>query len=391
MPYVTVQRFRQLHKGQPVDLYMAAVAAEEVIARSDIDILTTENPEGYQRRLEPPRVRSIARYVAKGEGLLPTSLGVNIRTGAYFEQFPDIDDGSFGRLHFEEDVPWYIWEGQHRTGGIAEAIEQQHARRHLKGASAEAAAQALEDAVLGYELPVTFSIGLSQDQEMDIFEVVNSKQRPVPTDLVASITFTRVTEERGKDEPGHVSLPALRKAAGVGVGRYLSDRAPWKGHIQGVNEPKDVVAKPMQANTFASTLLPLMRERWVHTRFLTNPDDPSWLELSKVVARYWEVLAELMPEAFIDIEHYSVQRPAGVYAFHELLPEVMDALRMGGDWSTQSYRELLERLGPWVQSSTWHRETGEDIIKGSGNRAAIKVVVERMRTYFHQDLEGLDE
>lgn len=375
-------------KGKPVDLYMTAVSAEEFIARSDIDIQRPDNPEGYQRRLEPPRVRSISRYVTRGEGLLPTSLGVNIRQGAHFEE--DSPGSRSGQLHFDENEPWWVWEGQHRTGGLEDAIAQQKGRKHFKSADREVAAGALEQAVLGYELPVTFSIGLSRADEMDVFEVVNSKQRPVPTDLLATITFNRVTEERAKGEPGKVSLIALRKAAGVAVGRYLAGHAPWKGHIQDVNEPKDVVNKPMQANTFASTLYPLMKERWVHTRFLTNPNDPEWSELARVVQRYWEVLAELMPEAFADIEHYSVQRPAGVYAFHELLPEVMDACRMENDWSPKSFREKLERLEKWVESETWHREYGEDIVKGSGNRAAIKVVVERMRALYHADLAGLD-
>jgi len=389
---IPVQRFRQMHRGQPVDLYIAAITAEEIIARSKIDIYSDANPGGYQRALQEPRTRSIAAYVIKGEGLMPTSLGVNIRNGqASFEPLAGLPLGdSFGWLHFDEAEPWYVWEGQHRTGGLDLAIGLQRSRKHRKSDDAEAAAQATEDAVLGYDLPVTFTIGLSQDDEMDVFQIVNSKQRPVPTDLVAEITYKRVTEARGQDDPGKIVVGALRKAAGVAVGKYLAAREPWAGHIQPVNAPKDVINQPMQANTFASTLLPLMRERWVHTRFLTNPDDPQWAELAKVVARYWEVLAELMPEAFADIAHYSVQRPVGVYAFHELLPDVMDACRMEADWSARSFREKLERLGEWVQSPTWHRETGADIIKGSGNRAAIKVVVERMRVLFQAELVGLD-
>lgn len=376
MPDITVQKFTQRSKAKPVDLYLGAVSASEVIERSRVDIQSAENPKGYQRALQPSRVRSIARYVDRGEGLLPTSLGLNIRNGAWFEE--DSPGSSYGKLHFSEEEPWWVWEGQHRSGGVAEAIRLAASRKR-------------KPEELGYDLPVTFSIGFSRDEEMDLFDIVNSKQRPVPTNLVASITFNRVMEERDKDEPGKISLPALRRAAGVGVGRYLADRPPWNGHILGVNEPKDNTNKPMQANTFASTLMPLMRERWVHTRFLTNPEDKDFTELSKIVQRYWETLAELMPEAFADIAPYSVQRPVGVYAFHELLPEVMDACRMENDWSAKSFRSKLERLDEWVESATWHRETGEDIIKGSGNRAAIKVVVERMRTLFHAPLTGLDE
>src|SRR6266567_2295019 len=364
MPHVAVQRFHQMHKGDPVELYLAAVPAAEVIRRKQIDIQSRDNPEGYQRALEPTRVRNISRYVTGGEGMLPTALLVNIRHGAWFEAV----SGDLGNLHFSESQPWWVEDGQHRTGGVQDAIER--------------LANAKKPTELGYDLPVVFCVGFTRDQEMDLFNIVNSKARPVSTDLVAAIKFNRVTSERSKDEPGKVSVPDLRKAAGVAAARYLGDRQPWKGHILEVNEPKDNVNKPMQANTFASTLLPLLRERWVFTRFLTNPKDVAFGELSMIVQKYWEVLAELMTEAFADIANYSVQRPIGVYAFHELLPEVLDACRMQGDFSAKAFREQLQRLEEWAESSTWHRQAGADIIKGSGNRAAIRVVVERMRTLY---------
>jgi len=381
MPYITVQRFRQMHKGKPQELFLAAVPAEEVSRRKKIDVQSPENPGGYQRRLDSGRVRAISTYILSAEGMLPTALLVNIRVGAWFE--PLDGSGDFGKLHFDEDQPWWIEDGQHRSGGVDEAVRVR----------AEKALTQKRDKPerLSYDLPVVFCLNFGRADEMDLFNIVNSKAKSVPTDLVASIIFNRVTEERGKDEPGKVSVVHLRKAAGVAIGRYLADRSPWKGHIQETNESKDAVNKPMQANTFASTLLPVMRERYVHTRFLTNPEDPDWQELAKVVQEYWEVLADLMPEAFADIAHYSVQRPVGVYAFHELLPEIIDVCRMEGDWSKEFVKAKLGLLEDWVSSAQWHRETGADIIKGSGNRAAIRVVVDRMRVLYHAPLTGLGD
>jgi len=371
-----------MHKGEPVDLYLAAVPAEEVSRRKKIDVQSQDNPQGYQRRLDTGRVRAITKYVLSGEGMLPTALLVNIRQGAWFEPYQG-SDGGFGVLNFNEDQPWWVEDGQHRSGGVDEATQVRAEQAINRKTN--------KPEPLNYDLPVVFCLNFARADEMDLFNIVNSKARSVPTDLVASIIFNRVTEERGKDEPGKVSVVNLRKAAGVKVGRFLADRTPWKGHIQDVNEDKDLISKPMQANTFASTLMPAMRERFVHTRFLTNPDDPDWTELARIVQRYWEVLADLMPEAFADIAHYSVQRPVGVYAFHELLPEIMDACRMENDWSKEFIREKLELLEDWVTSAQWNRETGADIIKGSGNRAAIKVVVERMRTLYHAPLSGLED
>ena len=97
---IRVQKFRQRHDGQPVEMYLAALPAEEVISRKKIEVQTAYNPDGYQRRLEQGRVNSISRYVLRGEGMLPTSLLLNIRHGARFE--PE-DDGSFGWLVIDDE------------------------------------------------------------------------------------------------------------------------------------------------------------------------------------------------------------------------------------------------------------------------------------------------
>jgi DGQHR domain-containing protein len=374
MPSVTVQRFRQRFKGEPIDLYLAAVPAEEVIHRKRMDVRSVDNPGGYQRRPEGHRLIAIANYVLRGEGLLPTALLVNIREGAWFEESPS--GGDFGTLHFSDDQPWWVEDGQHRTLGVKEAFDK--------------AASARKPIDLGYDLPVVFCLNFNRTREMELFRIVNSKAKGVPTDLVASIVHDHVMQERAKDDP-HVRVTELRKAAGVAIGNYLSDFEPWKGHIQEVNEPKDLINKPMQANTFASTLMPVLRDRWVKDRFLVNSKDPQFGELSKLVLTYWRVLAELMPEAFDDIAHHSIQRPIGVYSFHELLLDVMDECRMENNWRPDSIKRKLERLAEWVDSPTWHRENGADIIKGSGNRAAIRIVVERMRVLYREPLTGLPE
>ena len=165
MPHIAVQRFRQMHKGEPVDLYLAAVPATEVISRKDIDIQRPDNPKGYQRIPSESRVRTISRYVTNGEGMLPTAVLVNIRDGARFEEDPS--GGNFGKLHFSEDQPWWIEDGQHRTLGVANAIDRLATGR--------------KPAELGYDLPVVFCLNFTRAEEMDLFEIVNSKVSPPDT------------------------------------------------------------------------------------------------------------------------------------------------------------------------------------------------------------------
>ena len=68
---IRVQRFRQRHDGQPVEMYLAALPAEEVISRKKIEVQTADNPDGYQRRLEQGRANAISRYVLRGRACCP--------------------------------------------------------------------------------------------------------------------------------------------------------------------------------------------------------------------------------------------------------------------------------------------------------------------------------
>lgn len=95
-----------------------------------------------------------------------------------------------------------------------------------------------------------------------------------------------------------------------------------------------------------------------------------------------------MPEAFADIEHYSVQRTAGTYAFHWILPDVMYRCRDRADFSVEGFKEVLRSLGTWVESHTWHKEEGDSMTKSTG-MASMKDLSDEMRDMLPSlDLQG---
>ena len=120
-------RFRQRHDGKPVYLYLAVQPAESVIARKTIEVYTADNPDGYQRRPEPPRVRAISRYVLRGEGMLPTALLLNIREGAHYEPSKEHEDWGWLVIDDEQEL-WRIIDGQHRAYGVETAIDERNTR-----------------------------------------------------------------------------------------------------------------------------------------------------------------------------------------------------------------------------------------------------------------------
>jgi DGQHR domain-containing protein len=367
MQSIRVQKFRQMHDGEPVDLYLGALPAVELLARTRIAVFDPETKEGYQRAATETRMREISRYIQKQEGMLPTAALVNIRQGAHF--VPDGYD-NFGCLEIDTAEPFWVIDGQHRIGGLRLAYDQV---RKNPAAS------------LNYDVPVVFCLDFEQAAEMDLFLIVNSKAKSVPTDLTAELIHDRVRNQLAENPDARPKLNELLKHVGVDVAHYLTEQpGPWYNRIRLANELKsDVKRKPMQVNTVASSLQPVLRERWVEGLY-SDPNDLKHVRLGRVVHTYWSALAELMPEAFADIEKHAVQRPIGVYSFHKLLPDVLERCRRKGSFSQSTFHTLLEPLEEWVSSRTWQTvpdDIGDPLVHAN-NRQSIELIVRKMRVLF---------
>lgn len=358
---IKAMEITQVAEGEKIHLYLAVMSAEMLSERAKPDAFDAgTNPKGYQRRASDHRVSAIATYVSSHEGLLPTAVLLNVREGAEFER--EGGNGTpVGTLRIPDEETLWIVDGQHRIAGIK-------ASRERSGTDAD------------YELPVVITTGIPRQDEMRLFHIVNSRAKSVPTDLAAELLRQAVLSGGRSDtvHSGRLSERDFRKAVGAQVGRHLNSTAgPWFGKIRLPNEARDVRQKPLQLNAIASSLEPVLRERFVASQAEREVKD-QWPTISGWVHAYWSALERLMPEAFSNIEGHSVQRTAGVYAFHLLLPDVLDRCRERGSYSIDTMVSILKPLGIWVESRTWHREDGDPLTKSTG-MATIRVLTENMR------------
>lgn len=365
-------RLVQRKDGKPDTLYLTAMTAEMLRDRAKVhDYHAGESPDGYQRKPTESRYREIARYVLDNEGLLPTSLLVNVRgndaseDGVTFEPDGVGEGAATGTLKIPDGVTLWIVDGQHRLYGLVEASNR---IRHAD-----------PEATLGYDIPVVFTLGSSRDEEMDLFYVVNSKARSVPTDLAADLIRQRVIGEgKGFVHRGKGTQKEFRKAVGVTVARHLnSSPGPWQAKIRLPNETANRKLKPLQLNAIASSLEPALRDTYLKTIY--EPEtDREWPTLCGLVHTYWAALSELMPEAFNDIAGYSVQRTTGTYAFNHIFPDVLYRCRDKGDFSVNGFKEVLSALGKWVDGSTWHLENGDPLTQSTGMKS-IRHLIDLIR------------
>ncbi len=114
--------------------------------------------EGFQRRLDHKRAQDIANYIDCGLGTIPSAVILSAQTAANFKV---TGRGKTVRFDFDPRA-FLVLDGQHRVWGYSLA------KTSLR-------------------VPVVIYRDLTREQEVKLFIDINTKQRPVPNELLLDI------------------------------------------------------------------------------------------------------------------------------------------------------------------------------------------------------------
>lgn len=131
----------------------------EILAQTCFVSARDDDPvEGFQRTLDEKRAKEIAEYIDSGKGSIPTAIVLSAQKEAELQY-----SGRNKTLDFNL-IPkaFLILDGQHRVYGFSLATTS-------------------------VRVPVIIYNSLSRKEETRLFVDINTKQRPVPTELVLDI------------------------------------------------------------------------------------------------------------------------------------------------------------------------------------------------------------
>jgi DGQHR domain-containing protein len=138
----------------------------DVLAETCVVDTREENPDdGFQRVLDPKRAQEIADYIDTGFGTIPCSIVLSAQTEAKLDYSSRTQVLSFRKT----PRAFLILDGQHRVFGFKKA----NARLRV---------------------PVVIYNGLRKAEEARLFIDINTKQRPVPNELLLDIKRMAETE-----------------------------------------------------------------------------------------------------------------------------------------------------------------------------------------------------
>lgn len=138
----------------------------DVLARCAFATNREEDPvAGFQRVLDERRAQDIADYMDLGFGTIPTSIVLSAQPEANFEVVGRGKTIEFSFLPHS----FLILDGQHRVFGFSKAKTK-------------------------LRVPVVIYNGLTRQQESKLFIDINTKQRPVPNELLLDLKRLADTE-----------------------------------------------------------------------------------------------------------------------------------------------------------------------------------------------------
>ena len=350
----TVPALRISQRG--TTLYVTALPLRVLAKYAKVDRWMPANPEGYQRPLVDRRLAELARYVVEEEGVLPTSVLLCARTedthAVRFERAASENSfADLGTLEIPEDATLWVVDGQNRLYGVLRAYERGN------------------DALGSYTFPVSILYGVGRYDEMVHFNIINTRQRKMPTDIVDRHLLIRMQNEglRMIAAGRQGEREYVRGKTTQIVDRLNETTGPWQGQIAIPGVPgrdKGLVRQ----HAMVYSLEPVIKDPWVATR--SND------EVVKLLVNFWEALRGLWPEAFDSPAEHRVQATVGIYSLHMVLPSVLQICLVERDLSVDKMKEIMAATG--ITSTFWNKENGDPLILGTG-MASMRALAQYIR------------
>ena len=164
-----IERFSVSHVTQGKHRLYTLTMPSEILAACSFATSREEDPvKGFQRVLDRKRAEEIATYIDTGLGTIPNSIIISAQPSA---ELTIVGKGK--TLQFKRSPhAFLLLDGQHRVYGFSLA------KTTLR-------------------VPVVIYNGLTKAQETQLFIDINTKQRPVPSELLLDIKRLAEIEDAG--------------------------------------------------------------------------------------------------------------------------------------------------------------------------------------------------
>ncbi|WP_072377289.1 DGQHR domain-containing protein [Hyphomicrobium sp. NDB2Meth4] len=324
---VTLDCFLGQSANRPVLLGYAP--ASLLCSLSFADVLNEDSGRGYQRRFNSQHSLDFRRYIQR-----PTSTTIPLTFN----------------LRPREDQAWTLVSksGRNRrlnlattAGPLLTQVDCQHRLGHL--------------ADLALELPFMCFVGLSDREEMEVFNTINSKAKGLSSSLLDFHDAQLATDLAG-DRPELLIALFLRN----------EPSSPWHQQLDIGGERTSGLMRRASLRTLQKAIkLFLCRANLAK--------DHTAEELCQVTLAYWQAVAATLPREWAQPRKHFLTKGIGVYALMEL---AADLCNEADRKMLPTARHFCAVLGDFMTQFDW---SSSGPLKGLGGESGVTTAVSLIR------------
>jgi DGQHR domain-containing protein len=298
-------------------------------AISFADVLDEDTGRGYQRRFNAQHSLDFRRYIQKrSSATIPLAFNLRPRSDRAW-QLVEIDRKR-AKLRISPDA-----------GKVLAQVDCQHRLGHLSD--------------LTIELPFMCFIGLSEREEMEVFNVINSKAKGLSTSL---LDF--------HDAQLSLDLAADRPELFIALFLKNDVRSPWHRQL-------DLGGTSTSGMTRRASLRTLQKaiKRFLVKTKITRTKSAEFA--ANVVLEFWRAVAVVLPEPWANPRKHLVTKGIGVYTLMDI---AADLYRDVPPAQLCDKRYFAAALSDFAGEFDW---STDGPLKGLGGEGGVKTAVGLIR------------
>lgn len=295
------------------------------------DVLNEDTGRGYQRRFNPQHSLDFRKYIQQPDSsTIP--LTFNLRPSP--------------------DEAWQLQEGK---GGSAHLRIRSSAGKVLAQVDCQHRLGYLNDITTA--LPFMTFLGLSEKEEMEVFNVINSKAKGLSTSLLDFHDASLATD-----------LATERPELYIALHLNNNSESPWYRQLDLGGSSTSGMLRRASLRTMQKAVKRFLRQTKILSK--SSPDFAA-----RIVLDFWVAISLLLREPWENPRRHLINKGVGVYALMTMAGDLYQEAESIGQ--TCDKRFLLGRLSEFITDIDWS-STGQ--LAGLGGEAGVKSALALIRS-----------
>jgi DNA sulfur modification protein DndB len=309
-------------------VFLGFASASLLYSLSFADVLDEDTGRGYQRRFNPKHSLDFRKYIQQ-ENSSTIPLTFNLR--------PRPDD---------------VWKIHESTGSIATLEIIQGSGKVLTQVDCQHRLGYLND--VNIDLPFMCFLGLTEREEMEVFNVINSKAKGLSTSLLDFHDATLATD-----------LASERPELFIALQLNNNTESPWYRQLDLGGASTSGLMRRASLRTMQKAV-----KKFLNQARVLRAHTPA--AAAQIVLDFWSAVAVVLQEAWDSPRHHLINKGVGVYALMVLAGDLY--AENAGRGCDKRY--FVTKLAEFITDLDW---SSQGPLKGFGGEGGVNSVVALIR------------